>query len=198
MKEKLGQLIRRLRTEKGMSQQQLADSLFVDRSSVARWETGARVPETMILPRLARNLGVDPGVLIAAAEDPEEKPCVIIVDDESILLNGGLAVIRETLPKAAVRGFYGPSGALAWAREHDVALAFLDIELGTRSGLDLCRELLKINPRTNVVYLTAHMGYALDAWDTGASGFMPKPVTPEAIRKELGRLKHPVGGLSML
>ena len=79
------------------------------------------------------------------------------------------------------------------------ALAFLDIELRNESGLDLCRELLEINPRTNVVYLTAYSDYALDAWSTGASGFMLKPVTPEGVREQLKNLRYPfwTGGESV-
>ena len=65
--------------------------------------------------------------------------------------------------------------------------------MGTISGLSVCRELLEINPRTNVVYLTAYSGYSLDAWSTGASGFMLKPITPEGVREQLIHLRYPFG-----
>lgn len=67
----------------------------------------------------------------------------------------------------------------------------MDIELRNASGLDLCHTLLEINPRTNVVYLTAYSEYAFDAWSTGASGFMLKPITPEEVRKQLKNLRYP-------
>ena len=57
--------------------------------------------------------------------------------------------------------------------------------------------LLQISPRTNVFYLTAYSEYALDAWSTGACGFMVKPLTVEAVREQLKRLRHPVGGLGL-
>ena len=72
-----------------------------------------------------------------------------------------------------------------------IALAILDIELGTASGFDLCRTLLEINPRTNVVYLTAYPDHSLEAWDTEASGFMVKPLTPEGVRRQLRKLRYP-------
>ncbi|MBQ9694854.1 MAG: hypothetical protein IJV58_00310, partial [Oscillospiraceae bacterium] len=59
------------------------------------------------------------------------------------------------------------------------------------SGLDLCRALLEINPCTRVVYLTAYPDYSLDAWDTGACGFMVKPLTPESVRGQLKMLRFP-------
>jgi DNA-binding LytR/AlgR family response regulator len=42
-----------------------------------------------------------------------------------------------------------------------------------------------------VVYLTAYSDYAFDAWATGASGFMLKPITPEGVRDQLARLRYP-------
>lgn len=68
----------------------------------------------------------------------------------------------------------------------------MDIELGTASGLDLCRTLLEINPHTNVVFLTAYADYSLDAWATGACGFLMKPLTLEGVREQLKRLRYPL------
>ena len=95
------------------------------------------------------------------------------------------------MPNALVTGFTDPSKAVEYAKANRVSLAFLDIEMGTINGLDVCRELLEINPHTNVVYLTAYSGYSLDAWSTGASGFMLKPITPDGVREQLKQLRYP-------
>ena len=95
------------------------------------------------------------------------------------------------MPYATVVGFTRPAEAVEYAKSNRVALAFLDIELGKTSGLDLCRTLLDVNPRTNVVFLTAYAEYSLNAWETGASGFMVKPFTPEGVRDQLARLRYP-------
>ena len=57
--------------------------------------------------------------------------------------------------------------------------------------LDVCRKLLEINQRTNVVYLTAYRDYSFDAWDTGACGFLLKPIKPEDVKKLLAKLRYP-------
>ena len=197
MSQSFPEALRRLRVEKGLTQQQLANRLFVDRSSVAHWESGRRVPDAMLRSRIAEALQVDVSVLLsAAAEKENERPCVILVDDESIVLRGGLPILMETLPGADVTGFARPSEALAFARQNRVDLAFLDIEMGKVSGLALCRELLAVNPRCNVIFLTAYMDYSIDAWSTGASGFMVKPLLPEKIKKQLALLRYPVRGLN--
>ena len=190
--------LRRLRIEKGLSQQQLSVAMNVDRSTVAKWETGDRQPDAATIARLSSVLGSNVAELLVTAGAPHEKPRVILVDDERIILTGGLPVLREAMPGAAVTGFTVPAEAVAFARENPVALAFLDIEMGWISGMDVCRELLEINPNTNVIYLTAFREYAFDAWESGACGYMLKPLTMEAVRKWLLRLRHPLRGLDAL
>ena len=187
--------LKKLRTEKGFSQQALADMMFVTQSTVARWENGTRLPDALMTNRLATILGVDVSLLFTAAES-DESPNVILVDDMNLILMDGLPVLEEVMPNANVIGFLGAEETIEYAKNNRVSLAFLDIELRNASGLDLCRDLLAINPRTNVVYLTAYSDYSLDAWSTGASGFMLKPLTAEGVREQLKNLRYPflVGG----
>ena len=96
------------------------------------------------------------------------------------------------MPNAVITGFTRPSEAVEYAKINLIALAFLDIELGKTNGLELCRTLLEINPRTNVVFLTSYIGYAFDAWSTGACGFMKKPLTYEGVREQLKKLRYPI------
>lgn len=186
--------LRRSRIEKGLSQQQLAKALNVDRSTVAKWETGDRQPDAATLARISSVLGSNMAELLTSGAS-DARPQVILVDDERIILTGGLPVLRSAIPGAEVTGFNVPAEAVAFAKENPVALAFLDIEMGWISGMDVCRELLEIHPETNVIFLTAFQEYALDAWESGACGYMMKPLTAEAVRKWLPRLRHPIRGL---
>ena len=170
--------------------------MFVTQPTIARWESGIRLPDAMMITRLAEVLSVDVNILMSAAAESDDYPNVILVDDRKLILTGGLPILEEVLPNANVVGFSDAEQAVAYAKNNPISLAFLDIELRETSGLDLCRDLLAINPRTNVVYLTAYSAYSLDAWSTGASGFMLKPITPEGVREQLKRLRYPffVGG----
>ena len=183
--------LKKLRIEKGLSQQDLADQLYVTRSTIARWENGSRLPNALMVSRLADCLPVDLNTLLNDASENEEVPNVIVVDDMKIILNGALPILEQVLPNAVITGFTRPAEAVEYAKKNRVALAFLDIEMGKISGLDMCRTLLDINPRTNVVYLTAYVEYSFDAWKTGASGFMLKPITPEGVLEQLKKLRYP-------
>lgn len=195
MTTSFGETLRRLRTEKGLSQQQLAVRLHMERPSVANWEAGRRMPDAATVYEIAEALGVDSSALLSAADDSGEAPNVLLVDDEPLIVTGGIPVLQEAMPNANVVGFTKPSQVLAFFSENPVALAFLDIELGRTSGLELCREMLRLRPRTNVIYLTAFREYAFDAWDTGACGYLLKPLETETVRAQLSRLRYPVKGL---
>ena len=194
MENTFSETIRRIRIEKGLSQQQCADLMHVERSTIAGWETGRRMPDVDMMARISNALGIDVSYLVNISQTQQEAPIVIMVDDERIILTGGIPVIRQVLPNSYVKGFTRPSEALAFARDNQVALAFLDIEMGKVNGLELCNELLTINPRTNVIFLTAYMEYSFDAWSTGTSGFLLKPLSAEAVRQQLTRLRYPLPG----
>jgi transcriptional regulator with XRE-family HTH domain len=183
--------LKKLRKEKGLSQIQLGNQMFVNNSTVARWENGSRLPDAAMITRLSRVLGVDIGTLLSAAAESDESPSIIMVDDNKAVLSDSLFVLEEVVPNATITGFNWPREAMEYARANRIDLAILDIELGTASGLDLCRELLAVNPCTKVVYLTAYPDYSLAAWDTGACGFLVKPLTPEGVRRQLQKLRGP-------
>lgn len=183
--------LRKLREERGLSQKQLGKKLYVNHSTVARWENSSRLPDVLMILRIAQCLGADINNLFQLAAQSEENPNVIIVDDNQIIISDGLAVLGEVMPDATITGFIWPQEAIEYAKRNRVALAILDIELGSASGLDLCETLRAINPQTNIVFLTAYSDYSLDAWKTEASGFMLKPLTAENVKEQLQKLRYP-------
>ena len=183
--------LRRLRRKKEISQRELAERMYVNRSTITRWESGTRLPDVEMISRLSQCLGIEVSTLFSTAAESDDSPNVILVDDRKIFISGALPILEEVLPSATITGFTRPSEAIEYARANRIALAFLDIEMGKTNGLNLCRTLLELNPCTNVVFLTAHIEYSLDAWSTGASGFLLKPLTAENIRAQLKNLRYP-------
>ena len=191
MNTQFAETLKKLRNERGLSQIQLGQQMFVSNSTIARWENGSRLPDAAMITRLSQVLNVDVSTLFAAAANSDECPNVIMVDDNKVIVSGALTVLEEVMPNAIITGFTKPTKAVEYAKANRIALAFLDIEMGNISGLDVCRELLEINPRTNVVYLTAYKEYSFDAWATGACGFMLKPITAQGVKEQLGKLRFP-------
>ena len=117
--------LRRLRIEKGYSQQRLAEALHVDRSTVTKWETGDRVPDAVMIALLSDCLGVNVAELLHASEKSAARPVVMMVDDENIILRGSVPILEKAIPDAEIAAFTIPAEAVAYAKVHPVSLAFL-------------------------------------------------------------------------
>ncbi|MBR5364926.1 MAG: response regulator [Clostridia bacterium] len=194
--EAFGKRIRVLRQEKNLTQQQLADLMFVTRKTVGNWENGNRMPDITMLSRLSHHLGVQTYELLDEIYGPDEQPIIIIVEDESVLLKGFLHIFEDTLPRADIYGFETGAEALRFAESNHVAAAFLDIELFGESGVDLAGSLMEVNPHINIIFLTGHAEYTADALDLHCSGYILKPLTPEKVQREIAHLRFPVRRLN--
>lgn len=80
----------------GLSQETIASKLFVTKSAVAHWEKGIRMPDATMLIKIADRLDIDVALLINAASQGNTAPNVIMVDDEKIILNGGIPITPLT------------------------------------------------------------------------------------------------------
>ena len=63
-KKEFGCFISTLRKEKGLTQKELAEKLFISDKAVSKWETGYRIPDTSLLVPLAKILDVTAAELL--------------------------------------------------------------------------------------------------------------------------------------
>ena len=68
---RIGEFLKELRKEKGLTQEQLAEQFNVSRRSVSRWETGSNLPDLSILVELAEFYDVDIKEIIDGARKSE-------------------------------------------------------------------------------------------------------------------------------
>ena len=64
-------------------------------------------------------------------------------------------------------------------------VAFLDIQTGDINGLQLAVELKKVKPDIHIIFVTGYSQYAVEAFSIHATGYLLKPVTEEAVSREL-------------
>ena len=67
-----GSLIRRLRTERGLTQKQLAERINVSDKAVSKWERGNGCPDVSLLTALADVLGTDTQALLSGSIEKNE------------------------------------------------------------------------------------------------------------------------------
>ena len=72
--ETLGRRIARLRLEYGMTQERLAMKMGVTAQAVSKWENDLSAPDIMLLPELARTLGVTVDELLEGRKSQEIVP----------------------------------------------------------------------------------------------------------------------------
>ena len=194
MKKDFAETLKKLRILNGITQQELAEKIFVTRSIIAKWEKALSLPDIFMIERICKALNVNEydliKILLKGESDNELN--VIILDDRKIIVRGALQVIENVLPDANIFGFTRPSEAIDFAQKNKISIAFLDIELGAINGLDLSKKILEINPQTNIIFLTAYIDYSFEAWSTGASGYLLKPITAENLKAQLKNLRFPI------
>ncbi|MBQ1311490.1 MAG: response regulator [Blautia sp.] len=117
---------------------------------------------------------------------------IIVVDDEEIILEGIVNTIRSVVKDGEIESFRQPSGALEYAQDHKVDIAFLDIEMPEYTGVELAKRLKSVNPQMNIIFTTSYSQYTGEAMKMHASGYILKPVTKEDVLYELDNLRRPV------
>lgn len=118
---------------------------------------------------------------------------ILAADDELMQLNQLESSIAEAIPKAEIVSFSQPSKLMEWIETDGQAdIAFLDIEMGSMTGIQIAEKLLEVKPQLNIIFVTGHTHYAADAFQLHASGYVTKPVTAEKIRKEMKMLRFDV------
>lgn len=83
----LGATIRRLRTERGITQDVLARELNVSFQAVSKWETNATLPDVTLLPQIALYFGVSMDTLFAMDTDKQVEHIRTMLRDEEVISN---------------------------------------------------------------------------------------------------------------
>ena len=114
---------------------------------------------------------------------------VVAVDDEEISLMCLEAVLDSMDDVDKVLTFSNAEDTIDYFKTGKADAAFLDIQLylsgGTLNGLMLAAQIKELCPECHVVFVTSCPEYAVDAFKLHVSGYIVKPVTREAARKEL-------------
>jgi two-component system, NtrC family, response regulator AlgB len=107
---------------------------------------------------------------------------ILIVDDEANIRKT-LAMCLETEGHAAV-SVSNYDDALSENKRCSFDMAFVDLRLGIRSGLDLIPLLLMDEPWLKIIVITAYASIdtAVEAMKRGAADYIQKPFTPSQVK----------------
>ena len=115
----------------------------------------------------------------------------LVADDEILARNALELALHTIAPDCEVVQASGGREALRLCGERSVDVAFLDVEMPGLDGLALAGELRRLYPEMNIILVTGHTRYALEAHRLYVSGYLVKPVTERDLREALRNLRHP-------
>ncbi|MFJ7205809.1 response regulator [Streptomyces sp. NPDC098789] len=117
---------------------------------------------------------------------------VLVVDDQPIT-RSGLTCIVDSLPGYTVVAEAGDGiEAVARAREHEVALALVDLRMPRVDGVETTRRLMRAQEPPRIIVMTSFSvnDQALEALEAGACGFVTKDVRSEELHRAMDSVMH--------
>ena len=116
-----------------------------------------------------------------APDNATPKPSVLLVDDDERLRSRMARAFEERGYEVQQAGGYDASVAIA--TDESTELAVVDLRMPGKSGLEVVRELHRIDPATKIVVLTGYgsIATALEAMRLGATHYLTKPADVDEV-----------------
>ena len=115
---------------------------------------------------------------------------VLIADDDT----GMRLVLKKTIEKAGNFTIAGEAedgdAALRLFDQLRPEVVFLDVEMPQINGIDCAKKIADINPKTIIIFATAHDEYMPDAFEVYAFDYLVKPFKVERLNQTLERIKN--------
>ncbi len=101
---------------------------------------------------------------------------IAIVDDHPIVIEGLKAMLTGKRTIAAITTFSDGKGILSYIRTNNPDIVLLDVSLPDFNGIELCKEIKKINSEIGIIMLSNHSerSIIMQCIQNGASGYMLK------------------------
>ena len=113
---------------------------------------------------------------------------VLVIDDERPALDELSFLLREDDRVGDVLTCDSAADALRILREQEVDCVFLDIQMPGLTGLELAQVLSRFRSPPPVVFVTAHEGHAVEAFDLQAVDYVLKPVRADRLAEAVRRV----------
>ena len=116
---------------------------------------------------------------------------ILVVDDGQLAINSLVRILCRVAPDCDYISAMTTEDALTWMRQGPMDAAFLNLEMPGMNGLGLARMIQKLQPRCNIIVVTEHPEYALEALQIFVSGFLLKPANEDDVKNVLKHLRYP-------
>ena len=114
---------------------------------------------------------------------------VMIVEDEPEIrrILGKMIEKQDGFAVVAACGDF--AGGITAFMKYRPDVVFMDIDLAGESGLDCAKTITELEPKTKIIFATAHSEYMANAFEIYAFDYLVKPFNLERVTKTLTRIK---------
>lgn len=179
-----GVQIKKYRSRKNVTQEEMACALFVTPQAVSRWENGLSMPDTAMIPKIVKYLGVSADILLGCNETEQELPpeanggdilCqdqinsifgfpdekrerinakTVLVTDDAPFMR---LIICDILSRADYRVLSAADGmeCLRLLDNEKADVCTLDIGMPEMNGLEVLVQIKRKYPKTKVIIISA-------------------------------------------
>lgn len=112
---------------------------------------------------------------------------VILVDDDKAMILILKRIMNKIEGVEIINTFNSSINVLEFIKDNCIDMVFLDISMPGENGMELARSIYLISPSTDIVFITSHREYAVDAFEIYAFDYIIKPVLKERVERTIKR-----------
>lgn len=212
---RIGEIIKKSRTARNITQEEMAVALHITPQAISRWENGLSYPDVPMLPLIAKFLNISTDRLLGCTDleyrDSREilnqiqidsifdyVPCqkagckkVLVVDDAAFMRD----MLKDILSSEGHYVTLAQNGleCLEILEKELIDICILDINMPVMNGMQALEMIRERYPQIKVIILSVQCTVETveKALSLGADSFVAKPFAPNSILERVGRFNSP-------
>ncbi|MBQ9120341.1 MAG: response regulator [Lachnospiraceae bacterium] len=205
----IGEIIKKHRTDRNITQEEMAAALHVTPQAISRWETGISYPDIAMLPQISKYLMVSTDTLLGckSAHDNTTKEVlnqsqvdaifdyvpqtagtgkrILTIDDAPFMRK----MLKDILSSAGHTVFEAPDAAsgINVLETEQLDICILDINMPEMNGIEALEIIRKKHPDLKIIMLSIQSTEETvrKALELCADGFVAKPFAPNSLLERM-------------
>ncbi len=114
----------------------------------------------------------------------------IVVDDEPLMIETLKRTTQDLESIDIIGEFNNYDDTISFAKDNYIEAAFLDVEIGNKNGIELAKQLRKINDEMIIIFISAYYEYIKYSNIIGADYYLVKPYKKYEISRIVEKMEY--------
>jgi two-component SAPR family response regulator len=112
----------------------------------------------------------------------------VLIDDEILAINLLVNLLIQIGGVEVVGKYTTASDGMKNIESLNPDIVFLDIEMRGENGIEAAEKIMQVNDEIDIIFVTAHDQYAVDAFNVQAVDYILKPIERERLARSMKQL----------